>query len=146
MAHWGQVLMTEDVRGLWRRGRAAIRLRSSRAARKTRILFHRLLGTPVPLDVREDWLIAAFLRAARRYNLAPYSGRLCVVRARDGETASPDLPPDLGWGELAAGGLSVYEVPGGHHSLMQEPNVQVLSAVFDGILRTGEQPWGAKPG
>jgi aspartate racemase len=37
------------------------------------------------------------------------------------------LDPDLGWSELAPGGLEIHDVPGNTFSMLQEPHVQVLA-------------------
>ncbi|MEG4111235.1 MULTISPECIES: amino acid adenylation domain-containing protein [unclassified Microcoleus] len=37
------------------------------------------------------------------------------------------LEPDLGWSELAPGGLEIHDVPGNTFSMLQEPHVQVLA-------------------
>jgi hypothetical protein len=34
----------------------------------------------------------------------------------------------LGWGRRATQGVRTYDVPGGHSSMLQEPNVQTLAA------------------
>jgi len=35
------------------------------------------------------------------------------------------------WGPLALGGLTVLEVPGGHHGMMLPPHSKVLAQYFD---------------
>jgi aspartate racemase len=37
------------------------------------------------------------------------------------------IDPDLGWSELAPGGLEIHDVPGDSFSMLQEPQVQVLA-------------------
>jgi aspartate racemase len=37
------------------------------------------------------------------------------------------IDPDLGWRELAPGGLEIHDVPGDTFSMLQEPHVQVLA-------------------
>jgi thioesterase domain-containing protein len=59
-----------------------------------------------------------------------------VFQARD---ATPGGPVDLGWHQVAAGGLVVEEVPGDHNSLAQEPHVQVLGARLEAALREAEE-------
>jgi hypothetical protein len=36
------------------------------------------------------------------------------------------IDPDLGWSELAPGGLEIHDVPGDSFSMLQEPHVQAL--------------------
>jgi aspartate racemase len=36
------------------------------------------------------------------------------------------VKPDLGWSELATGGVEIHEVPGTHLGMLMEPHVRVL--------------------
>src|SRR5262249_59952636 len=38
--------------------------------------------------------------------------------------------PQLGWGPVARGGLTVHEMPGGHSTMFLEPHVQRLAALW----------------
>ena len=38
--------------------------------------------------------------------------------------------PHLGWTELAAGGLEVYETPGDHVTMLEKPHVALLAALL----------------
>jgi thioesterase domain-containing protein len=66
------------------------------------------------------------------------SGVVALYRATRGDGTPADQPyierygqPDLGWTPRVATPLEVVEVPGGHASLLQEPNVQVLAAAIN---------------
>ena len=63
--------------------------------------------------------------AAMNYRPQPWPGSMTLFRA----SAQPDprLPRDLGWSPLAQGGVEVYELPGDHDLVFQEPNIQVLA-------------------
>jgi aspartate racemase len=37
------------------------------------------------------------------------------------------IDPDLGWSELAPGGLEIHDVPGDTFSMLEEPHIQVLA-------------------
>jgi oxalate---CoA ligase len=50
-----------------------------------------------------------------------------VFRAAE-QPHDPSLPPDLGWGALAQGGVEVVEVPGDHLSMIHAPHVLALAA------------------
>src|SRR6185295_1960834 len=65
-------------------------------------------------------------RAARAYEPRPYGGRVTLLKAASG-TAGGAEEDTHGWGEYAAGGLLVQEIPGDHYGIMREPNVRVLS-------------------
>uniref|UniRef100_A0A7C3PJQ0 Amino acid adenylation domain-containing protein n=1 Tax=Oscillatoriales cyanobacterium SpSt-418 TaxID=2282169 RepID=A0A7C3PJQ0_9CYAN len=64
-----------------------------------------------------------------------FDGQLLLVRATDGE--GRDRPyqvmyddPDLGWGKCTTQKVCVYDVPGGHSSMLQTPHVQVLANIL----------------
>jgi thioesterase domain-containing protein len=65
----------------------------------------------------------------------PYPGRtaLFALAQRDGMTDSlydplvGEIDPQLGWGPIAAGGVDVQELPGGHVTIFQEPHVRILA-------------------
>jgi FkbH-like protein len=75
----------------------------------------------------------AYLFAERRYKPGRlFEGELTLFRATTGE--GNDEPyverysdPLLGWGERATAGVRVYDVPGGHSSMLQEPSVETLA-------------------
>jgi acyl transferase domain-containing protein/thioesterase domain-containing protein/acyl carrier protein len=64
----------------------------------------------------------------------PLDGLVALYRATQGDGTPADQPyierygePQLGWGSRVAAPLEVIDVPGGHASLLQEPNVQKLA-------------------
>jgi len=67
-------------------------------------------------------------QASRNYVPQVYPGRVTLFRSRD-QIINVKFyrDPQLGWGELAAGGLECHEVPGTHLGMLQEPHVQVLA-------------------
>ncbi|MCP4661368.1 MAG: alpha/beta fold hydrolase, partial [bacterium] len=73
------------------------------------------------------------VRAMDRYSASACSGRLVLFKA--GERLSQKAEaPDLGWGELAAGGLEIREVGGNHYSILREPNVEALADGLKEVL------------
>jgi thioesterase domain-containing protein/acyl carrier protein len=67
----------------------------------------------------------ALLHAERAYRPAVYTGPVVVFRP---ETAgSLRIEGESGWATLAAGGIDLREVPGEHHTIMQEPYVGALA-------------------
>jgi thioesterase domain-containing protein len=88
---------------------------------------------PLPLELRELKLARAFLQAASRYHPRPYAGEVLLFRARLIDEIYRHMGPTLGWAELVPR-LKIVEVPGGHDSLVLEPNVQVLSGHLAGAI------------
>jgi thioesterase domain-containing protein/acyl carrier protein len=138
---WWQAGTRENPAQLWRRAVAKVQRHLTRASLAARVRFHSMRGL-VPLELRDHWLTQEFLKASARYRPRRYPGRVSVFRARDLAAPVPGVGPDLGWRDLADGGVGVYEVPGDHHSLTREPNVQVLAALLEACLRAGEEPSG----
>jgi thioesterase domain-containing protein len=70
-------------------------------------------------------------RATLNYDPGPYAGgiSLFVAGDRQPDEEEAEALPDLieGWRKLALGGLDVFSVPGAHHEIGREPNVQVLA-------------------
>jgi thioesterase domain-containing protein/acyl carrier protein len=71
----------------------------------------------------------------------PLQGLIALYRATGGDGSPADQPyierygdPLLGWGPRVATPLVVTDVPGGHASLLQEPNVQRLADAMNAHL------------
>lgn len=88
---------------------------------------------------------------------AVYQGEVVLFRATQADpsfegTAIDDQPyqekysdPLLGWGRRVTGNVVVYDVPGGHSSMLQEPNVQVMARAMQAyinqsLVHRSEQP------
>jgi FkbH-like protein len=81
-----------------------------------------------------------YLFAERSYRpMGVLEGELILFRATEG--VNNDEPyirrysdPLFGWGRRASQGVRAYDVPGGHSSMLQEPNVQILASQMQGII------------
>jgi acyl transferase domain-containing protein/thioesterase domain-containing protein/acyl carrier protein len=95
------------------------------------------LRLPRILDRPED--INGFVYG--RYKPRPYPGRVVQFRAEKGVAAIDSrYGYALGWEDLAEAGTEVYEVPGTHTGLLQEPNVRVLAEKVTACLTACHQP------
>jgi amino acid adenylation domain-containing protein len=103
-----------------------------------RIGWARLRGQTVPFGLRDFWLTQHFLKSAQRYTPQPYPGKLTILRATEVDPELLGAGPELGWTGLASGGIQVFDVPGNHHSLMQEPNIGVLAATLGRCIEAAE--------
>ena len=83
------------------------------------------VGRQMP-ETLENMEGAHYLKVSRAYEIRPYPGRVTVFRARQ-QPVGAETDPYLGWGSVVGGGVDVYEVPGGHESLILEPNVAALA-------------------
>ena len=102
----------------------------------------------VPVDIRDAlgvWLFPdqhrTFLevhsRALQTYVPREYSGPLVLLRARTA-ALSAWRPPDLGWGPLAKGGLSITRIRGAHDNILTTPRVHSLAAQLQACLNAAQ--------
>ncbi|NEQ36343.1 MAG: amino acid adenylation domain-containing protein [Okeania sp. SIO3I5] len=77
--------------------------------------------------------------AKQKYTIQPYSGKVTLFRAFKQRPLDEGwiLEPLFGWGKLAEAGVEVYDVPGGHGSLLLEPHVSVLAENVKACLKDG---------
>jgi len=88
-----------------------------------------------PVSVRKTYVFAE-----RAYNPAtPFEGEMLLFRATEG--VGDDQPyqeiyadPMLGWQSRATQGVRVYDIPGGHSSMLQEPHVRVMAELMQAYL------------
>ncbi|HLK39138.1 MAG TPA: amino acid adenylation domain-containing protein [Polyangiaceae bacterium] len=126
---WRRVLRIHRARGagaLAARAGAWAAREGTAGVQRLLIAYHRLLGIPVPHDVRELWLTESFLRAAARYRPGVFRGRITVLRATELDPVLAGANRDLGWSGHATDGLHIHDVPGNHHTIAREPNVAAL--------------------
>jgi amino acid adenylation domain-containing protein len=101
---------------------------------------HRMQALPPDVGVAQlrplFAVVEANLEARRNYHPQRYSGRLVLMKAAE---ALLDAPGDetLGWHRFAEQGVEVHVVPGNHHTMLGEPNVDVLVGYLRPYL---EQP------
>ena len=112
-------------------------------------------GLRLPRSLEQIPVRTVYLFAEKNYQAgAPFDGELVLFRATRGE--GPDEPyieryddPLLGWGQRATRGVRVFDVPGGHSSMLQEPNVQMLAepmqAYINEALADAPRPFGCPP-
>lgn len=84
--------------------------------------------------------------ARARYSPRPYPGRVTVFRARTRFVT--DLSgQDMGWAEIAQGGVDVRVVPGQHANILKMPNVRCLGDQLKAALERAETQVssGARP-
>jgi oxalate---CoA ligase len=92
-----------------------------------RVSSHKPDSRPVPRT--PAILEAAKIEAAVNYKPQPFPGRLSVFRVEERITVDK-FDRYLGWGGLADDGIDVYDVPGDHVTVCEEPYVRVLVENF----------------
>jgi amino acid adenylation domain-containing protein len=71
-------------------------------------------------------LIDTNFQANRSYIARPYAGNLTLFRCQM-QVLDYYLCPDLGWGELVAGNLEIYNVASSHYTILREPVVRLVA-------------------
>jgi thioesterase domain-containing protein/acyl carrier protein len=104
---------------------------------------YELLGRSLPSSLHYFQVEEAHKRALERYVVHPYPGKITLMRAADvEETVGTRRNPTLGWDNLAGGGLAIHDVPGGHISMFEEPNVRILAETLKTILPSSDSEPG----
>ncbi len=65
--------------------------------------------------------------AMNSYNPKPYHGRLILFRGRDRTVDAITRDPALGWSGLAAGPLSIHDIPGAHDTVLQKTGAKAIA-------------------
>jgi thioesterase domain-containing protein/acyl carrier protein len=79
---------------------------------------------PIPVRLRDT--LKLFTAVALRFRPTVYPGRITLFKAAE-QRAEFGPDPQLGWGVVARGGVEVYEVPGDHMTILDQPRVAVLA-------------------
>jgi aspartate racemase len=77
---------------------------------------------------------AGINQAGMQYSMHPYTGPVTLFRASE-QSLRGARDPYAGWKGFAKGGLEVCEIPGGHVSILAEPQVQILAKHLKTCLR-----------
>ena len=93
----------------------------------------------------------ANVRAMEKYVPQPYPGAVTLFKApKSLSTPPPDgsarskwitkmiQDPTMGWGELAAGGVRIVDVPGSHLTMVGKPHVEILAQRIRDCLNEAE--------
>jgi aspartate racemase len=67
------------------------------------------------------------VQAVARYEPRVYAGTITLFKAQE---RAAKFDAYLGWGAVAAGGLTTRTIPGNHYTLVREPHVKVLADQF----------------
>ena len=85
----------------------------------------------VPPEYRQ--LMKKLYQAYDRYQPKPYDGRVTLFRTPR-QPLFCSFDPNLGWSQLASGGVDVYPIAGAHRNLLEEPFVAVLAEALQKAL------------
>jgi thioesterase domain-containing protein len=117
------------------KGKIVRHFNESRQARRLGYYLRR--DAQVPHELREWHVSTAFVEALRHHVPTRYTGDVTLFRASDTARVYDHAGPRLGWDPSVLPALEVVVVPGGHHSLVDEPNVRLLAARLDRMFSRG---------
>lgn len=109
--------------------------------------FYQRMQWQLPIYLRqsaiEESLEKAGMEAMSNYVIKAYPDKVTLFRA---DTQASDqgvgfvpLDLDLGWGDLASGGLDIQPISGDHMSMFREPQVQILAQKLQECLHRARQ-------
>lgn len=137
LRHW-QNFRKYGASYLWQRGLSKGEYYWSRLVRSAEHLqcsCYKFVGRSVPARLRNFDAEEAHRHALERYTVHFYPGKITLIRAANvRETVATRRDFTLGWERLVGGGLDIHDVPGGHSSIFEEPNVQILAQKLKAIL------------
>jgi FkbH-like protein len=102
--------------------------------------YHLDRGLRLPRILEQIPVRTVYLFAEKSYRPeGRFDGRLVLFRATSGEGADEPYiqrydDPLFGWGRRSTQGVAVYDIAGGHSSMLQEPNVHVLARLMQDYL------------
>jgi thioesterase domain-containing protein len=126
-----------------------VRLKIRRSAKRMGIISSSLPASS-PLNRLGSWLdlerlpdqyrslVETNYLAWQSYVPRSYPGRVTLFRART-RPILHSLRPDLGWGEIAQGGVEIHVVNGEHWRIMLDPLVQELADQIRKCLEEADQ-------
>jgi amino acid adenylation domain-containing protein len=138
LRRWKREILAGGWNYLRNAAMAKLRRDYARISSSLKVGWYRWWGSAVPYEWRDAWLTRAFLHAAASYRPGVYRGRLTLLRATESDSALSNVGPDMGWEGLASEGFGTFDVPGNHHTIMDEPNVAILAAMLKRSLETAE--------
>jgi thioesterase domain-containing protein len=105
----------------------------------------RLLRMRLPAVRRILYVLRCHLGVVRHFRPQPYSGRLTLLRADQQVVRQFYTGKTLGWDDLVAGGMEVYQVSGNHATLFQEPHIEAVAEVLKACIEKAEAERGNGP-
>jgi amino acid adenylation domain-containing protein len=102
-------------------------------------------GLKLPQFCRHIPVRTVYETARNEYNPATFQGKVTLWRATEkliiDDPAIDDTPaihvtndPLLGWGQRSTQGVETFDIPGGHSSMLQEPNVQIMAKTMQSCI------------
>ena len=139
MAHNALVHLREARSGGLKHARATLFGIFRRAALRFRFFQWRLRSkvgvVPKPTaPTRPEDFLTSMSFASRRYAPQPYDGPVLLFR-RTGDLTGRYRLKDYGWSKVVRSGLEIFDIPGDHLTLLDEPGVGALAKKLAAAMR-----------
>jgi acyl transferase domain-containing protein/thioesterase domain-containing protein len=96
---------------------------------------YRLAGISLPDKIHTLQVEQYHREIMQRYVFQPYPGRITLMRAVDVyQPVGERRDSANGWQQIADGRVDTHDVPGGHDSMMRQPNVKILANELRKVL------------
>jgi thioesterase domain-containing protein/acyl carrier protein len=136
LRHWASRTLEAIQTGQWQLFGQALRARAQRLTDLGIARWYRWRHLPVPQQVRVRVVETSNRQAFLRYTELRFDGRMVLFRAVD-EPGSDHRALDLGWRQVAMGGVDIISLPGTHHDFIEQPE---LAHRLRGLLEQAQQP------
>ena len=98
-----------------------------------------LIYKPTPAEIEEKKVNDTLHAWRSAYIPSEYPGKITLFKAQECQVRQDVLPDNqLGWQQVALGGIETYEMAGDHTSLVQEENIGTLGAILMECLRQSQ--------
>ncbi len=107
---------------------ASFQEKSGRNVERANLWSRKRLGLGLSNDLRIRQFIEDNWASQFAYNFAPCSVPILVFQATDDQFLPSLAEHGMGWSDIAAKGVEVEPVPGGHLSMLASPNVSLIAS------------------
>jgi thioesterase domain-containing protein len=91
-----------------------------------------LLSARLPVPFMKKIYKTALNTMNRNYSpRSAFSGSLAIFQTEELRSGGVDPVSEKGWGRLVRGTIKIYPAPGTHHTLLEEPHVQILAGILE---------------
>jgi amino acid adenylation domain-containing protein len=131
--HGSRVFLTSMLPQLWPYISEYVRLQTAEPGGRTKLPNLKTSEVKRLLQVFQ-----ANLRADSRYRPRRYQGRVTLFKAAQDDST-------WGWGDIAAGGVALHQIPGHHMNVLRPPQVQVLAQKLSACLAGPDETMTTSP-
>jgi len=112
--------------------KSRVTARWSTQSRKLLVQAYKMIGRPLPHELRYWDIETINVQILNAYQPNPYTGRIALFLARE-QVHDVYCDPTMGWSNIARGEFEILNVPGNHNTLIEQPRLgQMLRIALHG--------------